>query len=97
MSSQITLAAPGSGRRRASAGRKQKRTRKTYSPVPQYSGPITQTMARGSAGWKKKTSKETNKRNHPEPSTERGGRQDGKKKTQEPTCLVQSDKKHPKR
>ena len=48
MSSQIILAAPrlraeeGVGRTTTTT---KKRTRKTYSPVPQFSGPITQTMA----------------------------------------------------
>ena len=53
-SSQITLAAPrlggeeGVGRTTTTTTKKIKnktRTRKTYSPVPQFSGPITQTMA----------------------------------------------------
>ena len=45
-SSQITLAAPRLGAEEG-VGRmaKKKRTRKTYSPVPLFSGPITQTMA----------------------------------------------------
>ena len=45
MSSQITLAAP---RLRAEEGigkTKNQRTRKNYSPVPQFNGPITETMA----------------------------------------------------
>ena len=46
MSSQITLAAPpGSGAEESVGMTKKKLTRKTYSPVPQFSGPITQTMA----------------------------------------------------
>ena len=46
MSSQITLAAPRLGAEEdvGRAGTK-KRTRKTYSPVPQFSGPIAQTMS----------------------------------------------------
>ena len=46
-SSQITLAAPRLGAEEG-VGRttkKKKRTRKNYSPVPQFSGPITQTLA----------------------------------------------------
>ena len=69
MSSQITLAAPPArGLRGASAGRKKNERKKKYSPVPQFSRPITQTMAQhrvgGSAG--RKTSK-----NHPTPSPSR--------------------------
>ena len=45
MSSQITLAAPRLGAEEGVGRTKKKRTRKTYSPVPQFSGPITQTMA----------------------------------------------------
>ena len=46
VSSQLTLAAPRLGAEEG-VGRttKKKRTRKTYSPVPLFSGPITQTMA----------------------------------------------------
>ena len=46
VSSQITLAAPRLGDEEG-VGRttKKKRTRKNYSPVRQFSGPITQTMA----------------------------------------------------
>ena len=46
VSSQITLAAPRLGAEEG-VGRttKKKRTRKTYSPVLLFSGPITQTMA----------------------------------------------------
>ena len=46
VSSQLTLAAPRLGAEEG-VGRttKIKRTRKTYSPVPLFSGPITQTMA----------------------------------------------------
>ena len=45
MSSQITMAAPRLGEEEG-VGRTKKRTNtKHYSPVPQFSGPITQTMA----------------------------------------------------
>ena len=46
VSSQLTLAAPRLGAEEG-VGRttNKKRTRKTYSPVPMFSGPITQTMA----------------------------------------------------
>ena len=45
VSSQITLAAPRLGAEEG-VGRttKKKRTRNTHSPVPQFSGPISQTM-----------------------------------------------------
>ena len=46
MSSQITLAAPRLGAEEGiGRTKKKKRTRKTYGPVPQFSGLITQTMA----------------------------------------------------
>ena len=45
MSSQITLAVPRLGTEEGVGRTEKQRTRKTYSPVPQISGPITQTMA----------------------------------------------------
>ena len=45
VSSQITLAAPRLGAEEGVGRTTKKRARKTYSPVPQFSGPITQTMA----------------------------------------------------
>ena len=45
MSSQITLAAPRRGGEEGVGRTKLKRTRKTCSPVIQFSGPIAQTMA----------------------------------------------------
>ena len=43
---------------------------------------------------KRKRSKQTNKSDHPEPSTERGGSV-GRKKTQEPKCPAQSARNDP--
>ena len=45
VSSQITLAAPRLGAEEGVGRTTKKRTRKTYSPVPLFSGPITQTIA----------------------------------------------------
>ena len=45
VSSQITLAVPRLGPEEGVGWTTKKRTRKTYSPVPQFSSPITQTMA----------------------------------------------------
>ena len=46
VSRQITLAASRLGAEEGvDRTTKKKRTRKTYSPVPLFSGPITQTMA----------------------------------------------------
>ena len=45
MGSQITLATARLGAEGDVGRTKNKRTRITYSPVPQFSGPIAQTMA----------------------------------------------------